>query len=195
MILRAIIVIIVCLIPVAGFCGVYGFVDEDGVYHFTNIRPANRKYRVIIAEKEVPSVVASGLGSDHYDKMILQHSKNHGVDPSLIKAVVKAESNFNPYAVSHKGAQGLMQLMPDTARLMNVDNPFDPDENIKGGTMYLKHLDNTFQGNIELMLAAYNAGPQKVIKNNMTVPPIEETRTFIKRVIFYYNKLKSAHEG
>ncbi len=194
MILRVLIIAIACLLPVAGFCGIYGYVDEEGVYHFTNIRPANKNYRVVVAEKEAPLTV-SGMGSSNYDNLILQHSKNHGMDPSLVKAVVKAESNFNPNAVSHKGAQGLMQLMPDTARLMNVDNPFDPDENIKGGTMYLKHLDNTFQGNLELMLAAYNAGPQKVIRNNMSVPPIEETRTFIKRVIHYYNKLKNANEG
>jgi soluble lytic murein transglycosylase-like protein len=88
-----------------------------------------------------------------------------------------------------------MQLMPDTARLMRVDNPFDPNDNIRGGTKYLKFLDEMFQGNMELMLAGYNAGPNRVVEHNMKVPPIEETRTFIKRVKEYYKKIKKPDEG
>jgi soluble lytic murein transglycosylase len=125
----------------------------------------------------------------------MHHSTKHGVDPLLVKAVMKAESNFNPYARSPKGAQGLMQLMPDTAKLMSVDNPFDPDDNIKGGTKYLKFLDEMFQGDMELMLAGYNAGPNRVLEHNMKVPPIEETKTFIKRVKEYYKKIKKPNEG
>lgn len=185
-----------CFLPIQGVCGIYGYEDEEGVYHFTNIRPANKKFQVIIAEreKEVPASL-NITSNDTYDNLILRHSKTHGVDPALVKAVVRAESNFNPNAVSHKGAQGLMQLMPDTAKLMNVDNPFDPDNNIEGGTKYLRLLDDTFQGDMELILAAYNAGPTRVIKNNKNVPPIEETKSFIKRVRSYYEKLKNAHEG
>ena len=97
--------------------------------------------------------------------------------------------------MSPKGAQGLMQLMPDTSRLMRVENPFDPDDNIKGGTKYLKYLEETFNGDIELMLAAYNAGPSRVIENKRNVPPIEETRTFIKRVKQFYHKLKNRNES
>lgn len=195
MIFRLLIFAALCLLPLSGLCGIYGYVDDDGVHHFTNIRPAGREYRVIIPERQKELPAKSTNYNDSYDKMILQHSRAHGMDPSLIKAVMKAESNFNPYAVSHKGAQGLMQLMPGTAKLMNIDNPFDPDENIKGGTKYLKQLDDTFQGDLELVLAAYNAGPQKVIKHNMNVPPIEETRSFIKRVKLFYDKLRNAHEG
>jgi soluble lytic murein transglycosylase-like protein len=196
MILRLIILAAICLAPFTAHSGIYGYVDDEGVYHFTNIKPANKTYQVVIAEREIFVPLKGKKESGSYDKLIVEHSRTHGMDPSLIKAVVKAESDFNPNAVSNKGAQGLMQLMPGTARLMNVDNPFDPDENIKGGTKYLKQLDDTFQGNLELVLAAYNAGPQKVIQHNMTVPPIEETKSFIKRVKFYYNKLRNAaHEG
>ena len=103
---------------------------------------------------------------------------------------MKTESNFNPRAVSCKGAQGLMQLMPDTARFMNVTDPFDPEDNIKGGTKYLKYLDGIFAGNRELILAAYNAGPGRVIEYNMNVPPYEETKTYVQRVQSYYNQLR-----
>jgi soluble lytic murein transglycosylase-like protein len=187
--------LIICLfLPSPSPAGVYGYIDDEGVYHFTNMIPIGKKYHVVIREGE-KAVNLGAVNNNQYDKLILQHSRTHGVDPSLIKAVMRAESNFNPHATSHKGAQGLMQLMPDTSRLMRVDNPFDPDDNIRGGTKYLKLLDNTFQGNLELVLAAYNAGPQRVIDHRMNVPPIEETRNFIKRVKYFYNKLKNPHEG
>lgn len=176
--------------------GIYGYVDSRGVYHFTNMVPVGKKYHVIIAEKNRPLVMKNiNIDNTNYDKLIVHHSLTHGVDPSLIKAIMKAESNFNPYAISPKGAQGLMQLMPDTARLMKVDNPFNPDDNIKGGTKYIKMLDEIFQGNLELILAAYNAGPARVMENKMNVPPIEETKTYIKRVKHYYNKLKKPNES
>jgi len=186
--------IFVCLFPFYVYPAIYSYVDDNGNQHFTNMIPVGKKYSVVIPERN-KIISIKDTDNSLYDKLIIHHSKIHGVDPSLIKAVMKAESNFNPYAVSHKGAQGLMQLMPDTARLMRIDNPFDPDENIKGGTKYLKLLDEIFEGNLELMLAAYNAGPSKVMEHNMNVPPIEETRNFIKRVKFYYNKLKKPNEG
>jgi soluble lytic murein transglycosylase len=198
MFLKIIILILICLFPVSGFCGIYGYVDENGVYHFTNIKPANnKKYQVVIPDRPKTSLAfySKTMNTDQFDSIIMQHSYNHGVDPTLVKAVMKAESNFNPQAVSPKGAQGLMQLMPDTARHMSVYDPFDPDDNIRGGTRYLRLLDETFQGNLELVLAAYNAGPNRVKEHNMNVPPFEETRNFIKRVKHYYNKLKSPNEG
>jgi len=187
-----------CL-PVSGYCAIYGYVDEHGVYHFTNITPVGKKFQTVIADKNNMGVTkgfrGASVNNNDYDRMILRHSETHGIDPSLVKAVMRAESNFNPNAISQKGAQGLMQLMPDTAKLMRVDNPFDPDENIKGGARYLRYLGDTFRGDLELMLAAYNAGPTRVIENRMSVPPIEETRNFIKRVKYFYNKLKNPHEG
>jgi len=198
MILKFILLLAVCLIPLNGICGIYGYVDDGGVYHFTNIKPAtNKKYQVVIPDRpiSIASLHAKSVDTDRYDSLIMQHSYNHGVDPTLVKAVMKAESNFNHLAISNKGAQGLMQLMPDTARHMSVYDPFDPDDNIRGGTRYLRLLDETFQGNLELILAAYNAGPNRVKEHNMNIPPFEETRNFIKRVKQYYNKLKNPNEG
>lgn len=198
MILKLILFLMFCVIPLQGLCGIYGFVDDSGVYHFTNIKPANsKKYQVVIPDKPKTSLAnySNNVTNNQYDSLIMQHSYNHGVDPTLVKAVMKAESNFNPQAISPKGAQGLMQLMPDTARHMSVYDPFDPDDNIRGGTRYLRLLDETFQGNLELILAAYNAGPNRVKEHNMNIPPFEETRNFIKRVKHYYNKLKNPNEG
>ncbi len=194
MILKTVAFIIACLVPICGYTGIYGYVDDGGTYHFTNILPAGKKYRVIITEKET-GILLRDRENNNYDKLIVYHSQIHGLDPTLVKAVMKTESNFNPHAVSPKGAQGLMQLMPDTARLMNVYDPFNPDDNIRGGTKYLKLLDEIFQGNLELVLAAYNASPNRVVEHNMKVPPIEETRTFIKRVKQHYNRLKKPDEG
>jgi soluble lytic murein transglycosylase-like protein len=195
MILKIILLCIaISLFPCIGHGAVYGFVDESGTYHFTNMIPVGKKFRIIISDR-IKSIVTKNINNTDYDTMIALHAANHGIDPLLIKAVMKAESNFNPRALSHKGAQGLMQLMPDTARLMKVDDPFDPDDNIKGGARYLKYLDDIFGGNLELMLAGYNAGPRRVIENKMNVPPYEETKTYIQRVKTYYNKLKRPHES
>jgi soluble lytic murein transglycosylase len=198
MILKLLLLLAICFFPLHGFCGIFGYIDENGVYHFTNIKPANnKKYKVIVPDSPKTSLAfySKTIDTNQYDSLIMQHSYNHGVDPTLVKAVMKAESNFNSQAISPKGAQGLMQLMPDTARHMSVYDPLDPDDNIRGGTRYLRLLDDTFQGNLELILAAYNAGPNRVKEHNMNVPPFEETRNFIKRVKHFYNKLKNTHEG
>lgn len=180
---------VLCLVPLAGYPAIYTYVDNNGISHFTNIIPHGKKFRVVISDR-IKYVVSRIFNNTTYDGMIERHAQFHGIDPNLIKAVMKAESNFNPNAMSHKGAQGLMQLMPDTARLMKVDNPWDPDENIRGGTKYLKYLDDTFGGNLDLVLAAYNAGPARVKEHNMSIPPYEETRTYVQRVKSYYYSFK-----
>jgi soluble lytic murein transglycosylase-like protein len=195
MIIKIILLFIaIALLPCGSHAAVYGYIDESGTYHFTNMIPIGKKFRVIISDR-IQSIVVKNTNNTSYDNMIMQHATTHGIDPLLVKAVMKTESNFNPRALSHKGAQGLMQLMPDTARFMNVDDPFDPEDNIKGGTRYLKYLDEIFGGNLELMLAAYNAGPGRVIEYKMNVPPYEETKTYIQRVKSYYNKLKRPNES
>ncbi len=182
------------LAPLPGMAAIYGYVDAGGVYHLTNIRPAGKGYHIIIEEQggggsALPSVAA--LNRNTYDHLIKRHSEANGLDYRLVKAVMLAESNGNPSAVSQKGAQGLMQIMPDTAVELELRNPFDPEENIQAGARYLRLLHQIFKGNLELVLAAYNAGPQRVIQN-MSVPPISETISYIKRVKLYYDKLKDS---
>ncbi len=180
-------------LPVTSFCAIYGYVDSEGVYHMTNIRPAHRNYYTLIEDSRpvIPAVMRN-LNKNAYDEIIKVHSEANGVDPHLVKAVMIAESNANPYAVSHKGAQGLMQIMPDTAQYLDLRDPFNPNENIQAGTRYLKMLSELFKGDLELVLAAYNAGPQRVMQNNMTIPPFNETMSYVKRVKAYYGRLKDS---
>jgi soluble lytic murein transglycosylase len=185
---------VIMLAPLPGIAAVYGYVDSQGVYHCTNHRPAGKGYHVVIEERGVdgPGPASAGvLDKNAYDSIIKRHSEANGLDYRLVKAVMLAESNGNQAAISQKGARGLMQIMPDTAAEMEVRDPFDPDENIGAGARYLKLLHQLFDGNLELVLAAYNAGPQKVIQN-MTVPPINETISYIRRVKFYYDRLKDS---
>jgi soluble lytic murein transglycosylase len=165
---------------------IYRYRDKNGVWHFTNIRN-DLRYKLYLRTypKKRPGVYIK-----KYDGIIRQASRRFGVEPSLIKAVIKAESDFNHEAVSRKGAQGLMQLMPGTATAMKVQNPFNPEENIYGGTRYLGLMLERFKNNKRLALAAYNAGPEEVEKNK-GVPPFPETRSFISKVLDYYRQYKS----
>jgi hypothetical protein len=116
-----------------------------------------------------------------YRKFIEHASQKHGVDPAIIEAVMRVESAFRPHAVSRKGAQGLMQLMPDTAKRFGVKNSFDPEQNILGGTRYLKVLLGMFEGDIKLACAAYNAG-EKAVQRFGGIPPYRETRDYVKKI-------------
>lgn len=117
-----------------------------------------------------------------FDDLIEHYATEHGVSPALVRAVIQAESAFNPRAVSHKGAMGLMQLMPATARELGVDDPFHPADNIRGGVTYLSRLLTRYDHNVELALAAYNAGPGNVERYGNTVPPFRETRDYVRKI-------------
>lgn len=166
---------------------IYRYKDENGVWHFTNVR-SDRRYRLYIK--------TDGLKGKqyiiNYDTIIRRAAEEFDVDPHLIKAVIIAESSFDPNAVSTSGAQGLMQLMPSTADDMNVNNPFDPEENIFGGTKYLSILLKRFKQDKRRALAAYNVGPT-VVSNHDSVPPIPQTERFVERVLEYYRKFKEAN--
>ena len=142
-----------------------------------------RTFRVPHSSGDVLSTKpASTAFSETYDKLITQHAEARGLRPDLVRAVVQVESGYNPRAVSSKGALGLMQLMPSTAADLGVHSPFDPEENIRGGTLYLRQLLDRFGGSEELALAAYNAGPTAVDHYGNHVPPYAETQDYVRRV-------------
>ena len=164
---------------------IYKYEDEEGVIHLTNTPSnPNAKYVMILKEKRVH--FPRGIDVNKFDKIIHKAAKKFNLDAALIKAVIKAESNFNHQAVSHKGAQGLMQLMPKTAAALKVEDSFHPDDNIEGGARYLRYLLNVYNGDLTLALAAYNAGETAVARYNNTVPPFRETQNYVRRVLSFY---------
>ena len=183
----------VCLVSLLAFfllnsiaarADIYRYRDENGVWHFTNIN-TDRRYTLYIKSYATNPVAYI----KEYGPIIEQASQKFSMETSLIKAVIKAESDFNSHATSKKGAQGLMQLMPGTAHEMDVQNPYNPEENIFGGTRYLSMLLGRFDHNMELALAAYNAGPENVSAYK-GIPPFPETKAFVKRVLKYYDQYK-----
>jgi len=149
------------------------------------------RYTIILPEDGSTKFIFSDEFTTDYDKDILSVSEKHGVDPYLVKAVIKTESNFDPNAVSPKNAQGIMQLIPGTANDYGVSDPFDAKDNMEGGVHYLKDLLEYFDGDMSLSLAAYNAGKGAVIKNGFSIPPYPETTDYIAKVLGYYKLLKA----
>src|SRR4030042_1427328 len=175
----------------AAYADIYKYVDENGIICYTDA-PFGKKANRVIKEKADTTPVqqqtarTDSKGNTDYHGIVYEKAAVYNIDPSLIKAVIKTESNWNSRAVSRKGAIGLMQLMPATASDMNVRNPFNPEENIEGGTRYLKYLLERFNGDLTLALAAYNAGPKTVEKFGF-VPPITETKQYVNKVLSLYN--------
>ena len=164
---------------------IYSWRDADGKLVLSSDKPrtgdgAQTTYAVH-GSTAVLANAGSTTKSAPYEASITEHARRQQVAADLVRAVIQVESAFNPVAVSSKGAMGLMQLMPATARELGVRNPFDPDQNIRGGVAYLRRLLDRYNGNVELALAAYNAGMGNVEKYG-DVPPFKETKSYVKKI-------------
>ena len=164
---------------------IYMRVGKNGTVYFSNV-PVSNNYRLYMKTRQ-RSNNFKRYNNVLYRKIILKASNKYKVSSRLIEAVIKAESGFNDEAVSDKGAEGLMQLMPGTQRQLNVMKPFNPSQNIYGGTEYLKSLIVRYNGNLPLALAAYNAG-SKAVKKYGGMPPYSETRDYVNEVMKYYRR-------
>jgi soluble lytic murein transglycosylase-like protein len=165
---------------------IYSWRDASGNLVLSNNKPVQanelRSYAVPEAKTVRATRFAASDRSRLYDEAIVEHARVHGIRSDLVRAVVQVESAFNPMARSPKGAMGLMQLMPATARQYGVTNPYNPAENIRGGVAYLKELLTRYRDNEELALAAYNAGPGAVDKYRQSVPPYRETQQYVAQI-------------
>lgn len=160
---------------------IYQYIDANGTISLTNV-PTDLRYRRITSQ---PNRLHPVLSERELEPMISRYSRQHQLHPALIRAVIKAESGFDPMAVSRAGAIGLMQLMPQTAVRLEVRDLYDPEDNIGGGTKYLRQLLDRFRGNLPLALAAYNSG-EHTVDRYRGLPPIDETRQYVRKVIRYY---------
>ena len=177
---------IVCLDN--AFADIYMYIDSNGIFNFTNV-PTSSDYKLYIKEK--PQKNKRWFSTTKYDDIIKKAQKKYGVEFSLIKAVIKVESDFNPKAVSKKGAKGLMQIMPDNFKSLFVKDPFNPLQNIMGGTLYLQRLLRRYEYKLPLVLAAYNAGPEAVDKHKQ-IPPHRETQDYVRKVMETYSQYKKS---
>ncbi len=175
--------------PMPACADVYFYKDSQGVLTFTNV-PNHGGYRRVIRDNDAQGAGPS-MANGSYEELIRTASGRHNVDVDLIRAVIKAESDFRSNARSHKGAMGLMQLMPETARLHKVADAYDPGENVEAGVRHLKMLIERYQGDLQLSLAAYNAGSGAVEKHG-GIPPFAETREYVRRVLRFYDSYRGS---
>jgi soluble lytic murein transglycosylase-like protein len=181
--------------PTLADADIFMRVDEDGVVNLTNVPSGPGFERILtepverIAARNEPSQEPpNGKGRARFGNVIAAAAQQHGVSGALLHAVIEAESNYNPNAVSPKGAVGLMQLMPTTARQYGVADSRDPAANIAAGARYLKDLLAMFNNDLTMAVAAYNAGPQSVIRNGNAIPPYRETQRYVPRVLSLYQR-------
>jgi len=172
-----------------GRAEIFRFTEPDGTVHYSNV-PVDHRYRTFALPSDTPfsqlRTMPSGERARLY-RLIDAAARAYRMDPALIRAVVKAESDYNPRAISSAGALGLMQLMPGTARDLDVKNPFDPEQNVRGGVQYLRYLLDRFEGSVPLAVAAYHAGEQTVDRHD-GIPPIAATQDYVKRVMSFHQR-------
>lgn len=197
-----------CLLAQEATADIYKFVGRDGRVSYTD-RPQHAGFKLILATPQQPSYFPlagkrplTSASSRHNQALSATHAQRreelsplidaaaskYSLDPALLHAVIRAESGYNPGAVSPKGAAGLMQLMPATAHRFGVRDRFDPQDNIEGGARYLSQLLDMFPQDLKLAVAAYNSGEQTVKRYGNQIPPIAETQTYVERVLTYYNQ-------
>ncbi|HYC36471.1 MAG TPA: transglycosylase SLT domain-containing protein [Usitatibacter sp.] len=184
---------------------IFSYKDERGVVHFTNMPNGDKRFKLVRKEEGSRSNGMASIGPARMSQLFMPAqadilrfssiidaaSKTYGVDNALVHAVITAESGYNPSAVSKAGARGLMQLMPGTAARYGVQNIHDPRENIVGGVRYLRDLITMFNGNLELAVAAYNAGENAVIRYGNKIPPYAETVHYVPKVLGFYRKFQA----
>jgi soluble lytic murein transglycosylase len=188
--------VIVALVTASGsICRaeiLFSYVDENGVRIFTNIAPKGPVQDLRMSGHPLPSQATDASIGDkkadaNYDVIIDKYAEEYRIDPELIRSMIATESSFNPKAVSRKGAQGLMQLMPATAARIGVRDAFDPEENIRGGTKHMRFLLDTFGNDLNLSLAAYNAG-ENLVQRLGRIPDFKETHDYVRSIKQRYGK-------
>lgn len=188
--------ICLCVVSTLANADIYRYEDDEGIVHFTDA-PTDKRFKVFMRDlkkdRELRTKLkyAGSVNPAEYEQLIKDCSQKYGVNASLVKAVIHAESGYNPNALSHKGASGLMQLMPQTAKSLKVADRFNPKDNVEGGVKYLRFLLDTFKGDVSLALAAYNAGLNNVARYG-GIPPFNETRTYVNRVLAYMQSYQSS---
>lgn len=186
--------VLLALVQAPAKADIYAFTDERGVTHFTNV-PMDERYLLILESPDQRTRAGELLDprllarAADFDPIIERAARTHAVAADLLRAVIVVESGFNARAVSTRGARGLMQLMPATARQYGVSNAFDPDQNIAAGAHYLRDLSDRYENDLELVLAAYNAGERAVERYGRRLPPFPETRRYVPRVLGIYRHL------
>lgn len=177
---------------------VYKHVDKNGIIHYSSKKPVGKSYNIMNVRCPECSAWRNSVNwsntpliTDKFNLEIDSAARKHGLEPALIKAVIHAESAFKPEVVSSAGAQGLMQLMPLTQKTYNVSNPYDPLQNINGGSAYLKHLKSVYS-HIDVYLAAYNSGETAVEKYGKAIPPFPETKEYVRRVKILYSRYQNS---